>query len=226
MMACGQNYNFSWDEINKIEDESIARGFKIGNGRQRGLGAKVVADMRNKRFPSRAVAFFLVYAWTEERKTLKEKGMVMQISIRVDKPFIQDVKVDNKIDADKFSKEYGHATCIRRRKDLGMYEFVDSAWGNTYYYVTEDRLKKLMANGNVSDNVHIFIPLNFVKMITPDVPENQRYAPAVKWAIENGITSASATKAFNPDKPATRAEIVQFLKNFEDKVLAKYAKKQ
>lgn len=62
--------------------------------------------MRNKWFPSRAVAYFVVYAFTEEWKTLCEKGMVMQISIRVDKPFIQDVKVDNKIDADKYTKEY------------------------------------------------------------------------------------------------------------------------
>lgn len=83
-----------------------------------------------------------------------------------------------------------------------------------------------MDNWNVSDNVHIFIPKNLVNMITPDVPENQRYAPAVKRAIENGITSASATKAFNPEKPATRAEIVQMLKNFTDNVLKNYVKKQ
>ena len=60
-------------------------------------------------------------------------------------------------------------------------------------------------------------------MITPDVPDNQWYAPAVKWAIENGITSASKDKNFEPTRPATRAEMVQFLKNFYDLLVKKGA---
>jgi hypothetical protein len=38
----------------------------------------------------------------------------------------------------------------------------------------------------------------------------------VQWAIEKGITNAWPYKNFNPDKTATRAEVVQFLKNFAD----------
>lgn len=53
-------------------------------------------------------------------------------------------------------------------------------------------------------------------MITPDVKDTDRYAQAVKRGIECGITSASPTKNFEPDRTATRAEVMQFLKNFYD----------
>lgn len=44
-----------------------------------------------------------------------------------------------------------------------------------------------------------------------DVPEDAEYAPAVKWAVENGITSGVGNNRFDPLKTCTRGEIVTFL---------------
>lgn len=217
------NYNFTRDEINKIEDESIARGFKIWNGWLRAFGAKVMADMWNKWFPAKEVAYFLVDLFSDEWYALCAKWWVMQVSIRVDIKFINDVRTDNKIDNVDYWKKYGHATCVRWREDLKAYQFIDSAWWNTYYTCTEAQLKEMVKEGNLQADCHVFIPKKLVDMITPDVPENQWYAPAVKWAIDNGITSANKDKNFEPTRPATRAEMVQFLKNFYDLLVKKGA---
>ncbi len=37
------------------------------------------------------------------------------------------------------------------------------------------------------------------------------YAPAVKWAVENGITMGTTASTFSPDKTVTRAQAVTFL---------------
>ena len=44
-----------------------------------------------------------------------------------------------------------------------------------------------------------------------DVAEEAYYAPAVKWAVENGVTSGTSSTTFSPDQPCTRAQIVTFL---------------
>ena len=44
-----------------------------------------------------------------------------------------------------------------------------------------------------------------------DVNENMYYATAVKWALENGITSGTSPTTFSPDAKCTRAQIVTFL---------------
>ena len=44
-----------------------------------------------------------------------------------------------------------------------------------------------------------------------DVEEDAYYAPAVKWAVENGVTSGTGTATFSPDRACTRAQIVTFL---------------
>ena len=44
-----------------------------------------------------------------------------------------------------------------------------------------------------------------------DVKRTAWYHDAVKWAYENGITAGTDSTHFSPDKPCTRAEIVQML---------------
>ena len=44
-----------------------------------------------------------------------------------------------------------------------------------------------------------------------DVEEDAYYAPAVKWAVENGVTSGTGADTFSPDQACTRAQIVTFL---------------
>lgn len=44
-----------------------------------------------------------------------------------------------------------------------------------------------------------------------DVVEEAYYAPAVKWAVENGVTSGTSGTTFSPDQACTRAQIVTFL---------------
>ena len=44
-----------------------------------------------------------------------------------------------------------------------------------------------------------------------DVPASAYYADAVKWAVEQGITSGTSATTFSPDMSCTRAQIVTFL---------------
>ena len=44
-----------------------------------------------------------------------------------------------------------------------------------------------------------------------DVSASAYYADAVKWAVEQGITSGTSATTFSPDMSCTRAQIVTFL---------------
>ena len=44
-----------------------------------------------------------------------------------------------------------------------------------------------------------------------DVPNNAYFYEAVKWAVENGITTGVGNNLFAPEQPCTRAQIVTFL---------------
>lgn len=44
-----------------------------------------------------------------------------------------------------------------------------------------------------------------------DVPDGAYYADAVRWAVENGITTGTGENTFSPDAPCTRAQMVTFL---------------
>ncbi len=44
-----------------------------------------------------------------------------------------------------------------------------------------------------------------------DVPNGAYFYEAVKWAVENGITTGEAKGQFSPEQPCTRAQIVTFL---------------
>ena len=44
-----------------------------------------------------------------------------------------------------------------------------------------------------------------------DVPATVDYAPAVAWAVENGVTAGTSATTFSPDSVCTRAQIVSFL---------------
>jgi hypothetical protein len=44
-----------------------------------------------------------------------------------------------------------------------------------------------------------------------DVPAGAYFAPAVAWAVENGITNGTSATTFAPDDSCTRAHIVTFL---------------
>ncbi len=44
-----------------------------------------------------------------------------------------------------------------------------------------------------------------------DVPEGKYYAPAVLWAVEQGITTGTSQTRFSPDKDCTRGQAVTFL---------------
>lgn len=44
-----------------------------------------------------------------------------------------------------------------------------------------------------------------------DVPGTADYAQAVKWAVDNGVTSGTSATAFSPDSVCTRGQIVTFL---------------
>ena len=44
-----------------------------------------------------------------------------------------------------------------------------------------------------------------------DVPAGSYYEAAVRWAVENGITTGVSGTSFAPDAPCTRGQIVTFL---------------
>jgi len=44
-----------------------------------------------------------------------------------------------------------------------------------------------------------------------DVPQTEKYAQAVAWAVQQGITSGTSATTFSPDATCTRGQIVTFL---------------
>lgn len=44
-----------------------------------------------------------------------------------------------------------------------------------------------------------------------DVSPNAYYAPAIRWALSQGITNGTSPSTFSPDAPCTKAQIVTFL---------------
>ena len=44
-----------------------------------------------------------------------------------------------------------------------------------------------------------------------DVPDDSYYAPAVFWALKNGVSGGISTTAFSPDRTCTREEVTTFL---------------
>lgn len=56
-----------------------------------------------------------------------------------------------------------------------------------------------------------FMEDNSVLNFFYDVPNDSFYYEAVKWAVENKITSGVGNNLFAPDQPCTRAQIVTFL---------------
>ena len=50
-----------------------------------------------------------------------------------------------------------------------------------------------------------------------DVSAEDYFAPAVAWAVENGITQGTGSGKFSPDQTCTRAQIVTFLYRFDQK---------
>lgn len=56
-----------------------------------------------------------------------------------------------------------------------------------------------------------FMEDNAVLSFFYDVPNDSFYYEAVKWAVENKITSGVGNHLFAPDQPCTRAQIVTFL---------------
>ena len=49
-----------------------------------------------------------------------------------------------------------------------------------------------------------------------DVDNNAYYADSVQWAKDAGIVYGRTSETFQPDSPATRAEVVEMLKRFEN----------
>ncbi len=57
------------------------------------------------------------------------------------------------------------------------------------------------ASGGLSDNAASFA----------DVPTDAYYADAVKWAVQNNVTTGTSATAFSPDDTCTRAQILTFM---------------
>lgn len=71
------------------------------------------------------------------------------------------------------------------------------------------------SNGHLGDTTHFAVRVTKPKAPTVagfnDVYEDDYYADAVRWAVENGITSGTGKNTFSPGQICTRAEIVTFL---------------
>lgn len=212
IIATATNFNrpYTWEEIDEVEQRSIDAGFVVGEGWSRSKGVDTVRRWRNDHSPLDKIVSFMIYHWTPEREAAKNKWICLTCSISVDNAYWSDVRSDKDLDGDKFKQLYGHAITMWRRDDLNRWEFLDSV-DNMRYTATDDQIANLIENGNMRNHAHIFLPFEVVTMITPDVAEGQRYSEAIKWGVKNGLTKANATTPFYPDRPATRAEVMQML---------------
>ncbi len=76
--------------------------------------------------------------------------------------------------------------------------------------VDENTYTFTMPKSNVTVSATFVESSGFIGSFT-DVPSNEYYADAVRWAVENGVTEGTSETTFSPDKDCTRAEIVTFL---------------
>jgi hypothetical protein len=206
--------NFSDKEIQEIEKMSSDAGRRgVWFWRMRSQWVNVARKRRNKHNPTQEIVAYEIDIFSPEREAYMAIWWVAIVSIRVDTVRVRDVNDNLIIDGWDFGKNIGHATSMRLWN-----RFLDSAFPRKWweYSIAQENLRRFMSGGNIAPTCHIFLPLKFATMITKDVESNQRYAEAVKWMIENKITTE--TEKFRPHDTVTRAEMAVFLKRLHDKL--------
>ncbi|MGN1127870.1 MAG: S-layer homology domain-containing protein [Candidatus Flemingiibacterium sp.] len=108
--------------------------------------------------------------------------------------------------------------------DLTAYTPTRSGYSFTGWYADEALTEKI-TNVKLTDNTTIYAGWQEESTVEPDepeepeifespftdVPEGSYYEAAVKWAVENEITSGTTDTTFSPDAICTRAQAVTFL---------------
>ncbi len=81
------------------------------------------------------------------------------------------------------------------------------------YSVSIEGLKTVDGNeASISYQVDFFTPGDKgVDTGFADVPKDAYYASAVKWAVENGVTTGTSLSTFSPNDTCTRGQVVTFL---------------
>lgn len=210
-------YEPTIEDIRRIEEKSklAGRGW-TGKARYRAGWVDVVRRDWNERNPDNEVASYLLTMFSDEFWAYLETGRCIVVSINVWLKYWADVLSDWKLDDMNFWSWWGHATVLYKESDW-VVRVIDSVgttkswllWGRTYiltYWQLKDMVKPKYV---MQQNCHIFIPKKIVKMITTDVAEWQFYSEAVKWAIDNKITTE--VEKFRPSDNMTRAEAITWL---------------
>lgn len=213
-LATNNNFDYSWDRINEVEDESIKRGFVIWEWWMRSQWVDTNRYVWNKWFPENQMASFQIWFFDDAFEKLRLLNWTFVISISVDRNFLLDINDNGIVEKWSYSKTIWHATCIWRNEERWMYEFLDSAFKPLRWFISKETIESMHKNWNIQRTCHVFIPKKVLTMITPDVESNQEYSDAVQFLIDNKITTAWPNKRFEPNRPITRAEMAMMLERF------------
>lgn len=85
---------------------------------------------------------------------------------------------------------------------------------DVYYAGTEEQWKNIAIDNDDTGNDYLldaYIHFGGLPTQFTDVPVGQWYADAVKWALEQGITTGASETTFAPNNSCDRAQIVTFL---------------
>lgn len=182
------NSEWSYEEIDKVEDKSIEMGWKWpGYGWSSSLGADAVRKTLGY------VSKWMVYLWSDAWKELIKRNRPIGISISVDSDFRKQAKA-GKLTSTVFARKYGHADTIKSKVGHpGVYEMIDSV--HRYKYdITQEQLDELLSNHNVRWYGYVLLPNDLIDLpdyswlpqhITEwDVSDNDAKAIISAWKYE------------------------------------------
>ena len=106
---------------------------------------------------------------------------------------------------------------VREAADAGSYEIYITCEAGTKYdaqatplKIGSVRIKSLPSNGGTASIGKPAIRDTGIVEFA-DVRPGSYYYDAVRWAVENGITSGTSNDLFSPDAACTRAQVITFL---------------
>lgn len=225
-LCSDMGYTGKLEDINEVERLSVEAGFKVGNGRYRGMWVDCVRKRWNTKFPDNPVFSFVGELFSPEYYEILKLGRTIVCSISVSSKYWTDVLKDWKLDSLEFWRWGWHATAFRAGDwDSSSLVFMDSVGkkvleNGSIYTMTEWQLKrKLDPLKTIRSDFHFFIPQKVIKMIwwSKDVVSNQWYSEAIDKILASGIMTLDKDGKFRPNDKITRAEIAMIVKRLLEK---------
>lgn len=188
------NYEFSLDEIKKIDDMSYTRWRVKDSGRRVQAAVKLVADRWNDKHKDKGeVAYYLVDTWNNDKiNEILDKWYTLMTSFQGNFAFIKDYQADLVLNGTKFgTSTFGHAINVRKINWKRCCK--DSAkWTDHNVYELEHTLEEIVP---FSTNAYIYTKVLEDKL--EDVKRLNEFKTNLQLAIETNSKMWHQTNSEN-----------------------------